>query len=153
MSVQTDELVRRAWEELEGELEQQGYQLIEVELGRQSGALVLRLFLDKEGGVTLDDCQAASRFIGPYLDKKDFLGQSYYLEVSSPGIDRPVRKPEDFKRFVGEPIRIQLAAPSAGRKRVRGELKDFHDGLIVVEDENGVYEVHIENVKRANLDR
>jgi len=153
VGVGQNEIVRRVWEELEPELKEQGYELIEVEHAFQSGRRILRLFIDKEGGVTLDDCQTVSRCAGSALDVANFIGERYYLEVSSPGFDRPVRKPEDFERFVGERIKIQVSVPIGGRKQFRGELKGFRDGLVLVDCDGTPFEIHIENLKRAHLVR
>jgi ribosome maturation factor RimP len=148
-----NEVVRRVWEELEPELKEQGYELIEVEHAVQMGRRILRLFIDKEGGVTLDDCQAVSRCAGSALDVADFMGEHYCLEVSSPGFDRPVRKPEDFERFTGERIQIQVNVPVDGRKQFKGELKGFRDGLVSVDCDGTPFEIHIENLKKAHLVR
>jgi ribosome maturation factor RimP len=151
--VSQDEILRRVWEELEPELQEQGYELIEVEYVFQMGRRVLRLFIDRDGGVTLDDCQAASRLAGAVLDMKDFIEEQYSLEVSSPGFDRPVRKPKDFERFAGEAIKVQVNVPIGGRKQFKGELKGFRDGLVLVECDGTPFEIHIENLKKAHLIR
>jgi ribosome maturation factor RimP len=148
-----NEIVRRAWEELEPELKEQGYELIEVEHAVQTGRRILRLFIDKEGGVTLDDCQIVSRCAGAALDMSDFIRERYYLEVSSPGFDRPVRKPQDFERFTGERIKLQVNVPVAGRKQFKGELKGFRDGLVLMDCDGTPFEIHIENLKKAHLMR
>lgn len=151
----SQDIVRRTWREVEPSLNEQGYELVEVELGKQGANHVLRLFIDRpgEGDITLGDCQAASQLVDPLLDARDFIEGSYVLEVSSPGIDRPIRKPEDFTRFVGEAVRVVTQSAIAGRKRFRGAIQGFHDGMIALDCEGTVYEIHIENVKRANLDR
>ncbi len=144
--------VRQLWEVLPPHLAEQGYELIEVEV-TGGGRPVVRLYLDKPGGFTLDDCTQATRLLSPLLDTLDFLSERYLLEVSSPGIDRPLRRPEDFSRFHGESVRITTETPSAGRSRFRGTLTGFADGLVGVECEGETYRIHIENVKKANLDR
>lgn len=148
------ELVRRVWEALEGDLAQMGYEIVEIEYARYGGAPVLRFFIDKPGGgVTLDDCTAASQLLSPLLDRLDLLQAKYLLEVSSPGLDRPVRRPADFLRFVGEPIRVKSLAPVEGRSAFRGVLNGFEDGLISVECDGQMRRIHIENLKSARLDR
>lgn len=152
--MQQRELITRAWQLLEPELAEQGYELVELELGRQGASPVLRVFIDKAGGgITLDDCAEVSQFLSPLLDKVDLIDERYMLEVSSPGIDRPLRKPSDFKRFEGEPIRLRSHAPVNGRSRFKGRLAGFEDGLIQVECEGTAWTVHIENLKSARLDR
>ncbi len=153
LHVVRDEVVRRAWEELEPELVEQGYELVEVEYGQHGSTWFLRLYIDCEDGVTIDNCAEVSQFLSPLLDKLDFLDGRYTMEVSSPGIDRPVRKAVDFSRYLGERIRVQTIEPVAGRRRIKGVLRGFEDGLIRVETDDAAYEVHIENLKKANLDR
>ncbi len=149
---QRNEILRRAWEELEPELSEQGYELVEVEFDRQGGRRILRLYIDREGGVTLDDCAAVSQLVSPLLDLKRFIDGSYVLEISSPGIDRPVRKPEDFIRFVGERVKLKTYEPVNGRKRFRGIMKGFRDGLVQLDCEESAYEIHIDNLRKAHLD-
>ena len=153
MLAQRDEIVQKTWEELAPELAEQGYELVEAEFEPRAGRPILRLYIDREGGVTLDDCTAVSQLLGPVLDMKDFVGGQYTLEVSSPGIDRPVRKPEDFIRFTGERVKVKTYQPVQGRKRFRGVLAGFRDGLVKLDCEGAQYEIHVENVKKANLDR
>jgi ribosome maturation factor RimP len=147
------ELHERAWSTLEPELAQQGYELVEVEIAGGSGRAILRVFIDKEKGITLDDCAAVSQFLGPLLDKVEIVGGSYVLEVSSPGFDRPVRKPTDFLRFSGEAIKVKTHLPVDGRKKFSGILKGFENGVVVVESEGNVHRINIENVHKANLVR
>lgn len=148
-----DELVRRAWQELEPEVNAQGFELIEVELAQQGATPVLRLFIDREGGVTLDDCADVSKYISRFLDVIEFLEQRYSLEVSSPGIDRPVRKPVDFERFAGERVKLKTVAPIEGRRRFRGRLGGYSDGMIALELDDRNVQIHLENIQKAQLDR
>lgn len=148
-----EDIVRRAWEILEGPIEQRGYDLIEVEFGLQSGRHVLRLFIDNEAGIGLDDCQTVTRLIDPILDAEDFIEGNYVIEVSSPGLDRPLRRPQDFERFIGEPVKIKTHAPVNGRKRIKGILKAFDKDMIAIQGDEAVYNVHLENLRKANLDR
>ncbi len=148
-----DEVVRRIWEHLEPELAEQGFELVEVECGRAGAGHALRLFLDRTGGITLDQCAEAAQFLSPFLDRFDFIDGRYMLEVSSPGIARPLRKQGDFERFCGEPIKLQSVAPVDGRKRFTGRLAAFEDGLVKIDVDGTVFGIHIENVKKAHLDR
>lgn len=151
--VSSENVVRRAWEALEGPIRQHGYELIEVEFGGSSGRRALRLFIDSEAGIGLDDCQTVTRLVDPLLDTEDFIEGNYVLEVSSPGFDRPLRRPQDFERFLGEPVKLKTHVPVNGRKRIKGFLKAFDSGMITVENGDAVYSVHLENLKKANLDR
>lgn len=148
-----NERIRTVWQELAPELAQHGFELVEVELDNYAGRKVLRLFIDKTGGVTLDDCTRVSHLLSPLLDLKDWFDGPYALEVSSPGIDRPIRKPEDFVRFMGEPVKLKTHEPVSGKKRFTGVLTGFQDGLVQVTCDETLYEVHLGNIKKANLDR
>lgn len=112
---------------LEPCLEKEGIELVDVEYVRERD-WILRIFIDKEGGVDLNDCQHISEEAGALLDEKDLIAGNYLLEVSSPGIDRILKKDKDFRRFAGSDVDIKLYAPLNGRK----ELKNFTarlDGL------------------------
>ena len=148
-----DDVILRAWEELEPHVKELGYELVEVEFLQQGGRPILRLYIDTEAGIAHGDCQAVSRMAGPLLDAADFVKGAYALEVSSPGIDRPIRKPGDFERLLGEDVLVKTHAPVAGRRRFKGSLAAFEDGLILVACADRTYEVHIENLKTARLDR
>jgi ribosome maturation factor RimP len=149
-----DEIIRTAWAVFDPELTEQGYELVEVEYGRQEGVLILRVYVDKTpGGITLDDCTAVSQLLSPVLDTRDFIGGEYMLEVSSPGFDRPIRKPEHFVRFAGEPVKVVTNALVGGRSRFSGVLKGFDDGLVLLEVDGEPVSIHIENLKKARLNR
>lgn len=148
-----EEVIERAWRELEPHLNEQGYELVEVEFGQHGHVWVLRIYVDREGGITLNDCAAVTHLLNPLLDASDLIGGRYTLEVSSPGFDRPVRKPHDFERFAGERIKVRTHLPVDGRKRFAGVLKGVADGIVMVECEDASHGICIENIQRANLDR
>lgn len=142
------------WHALEPLLLEQGYELVELELARQGRSAVLRLFIDKSGGgITLEDCALASRVLGPVLDELDLIGEQYLLEVSSPGIARPLRKLADFERFTGEEIKLVTHAPAGGRKKFTGILRGIQDGQIAVDCEGHLYAIAPGNLKKAHLNR
>jgi len=147
------EVVRRVWELLEPELSELGFELIEVEFAKRGSTNILRLFIDREGGITIDDCALASRQMSATLDIDDFIEVQYTLEVSSPGIDRPLRRLKDFDRYAGERIKVKTVTPIEGRKRFSGVLTGCSDGMLALESDGTEYRIHLENVKRANLDR
>lgn len=146
-------VVKQVWAALEPDLEVCGFELVEVEYLHEDGRHVLRVYLDREGGVTLDQCAEASRLIGPLLDAADFVDSAYVLEVSSPGIERPVRKPVDFERFAGETIRVITHASVAGRKRFTGAIGGFDDGMVRLSMEDESISIHLDNIKTAKLVR
>ena len=152
-----NELIRQAWPIIEPELAEQGYELVELQFTKTGNMRILRVYIDQldkdAGGIRIEDCTAASRLLDPVLDATELIMSQYMLELSSPGIDRPIRKAEDFKRFVGETIRMEAYVESNGRKRFTGTLLGYDDDLIEIECDGQTYEVHVENLKRAHLDR
>jgi ribosome maturation factor RimP len=110
-------------------------------------------YIDREGGVTLDDCVAAAKLVNPVLDTSEWFEGRFMLEMSSPGIDRPLRKPEHFAAFAGERIKLQTLAPVLGRKRFTGVLKGFSDGMVAMACDGQDMLIHIDHVKKASLDR
>lgn len=151
--MEREELIRRAWQQLEPELQGQGYELVEIEYGQHGARQILRVFVDKEGGVTLDDCAAVSQLLNLLLDTTNLIKGRYVLEVSSPGFDRPIRKLRDFERFTGEKIKAKTYVPVDGRRKFRGTLRAFRDGLVEIDCDGKIYAIHLENLKKANLDR
>ncbi len=106
---------------------------MDVELVKESTGRFLRFYLDKPGGITIDDCETFHRRIQPMMEFVDYD----YMEVSSPGADRPLRKPEDFERAVGVQVEVRLYKPEDGQKVFRGELAGLEDGKVVIKDASG----------------
>lgn len=109
-----------------------GLELVEVVCVGQGSRTVVRLFIDKPGGVTLDDCQQAHESLSPALDVADPLPHAYILEVSSPGLDRPLRRLQDYRRSMGKRITLKLRQPYAGQWRVVGKLLDVDEQAVTV---------------------
>ena len=114
-----------------------GMELVHLEFRREGAGLVLRLYIDKEGGVTLDDCARISRLVSSQLDADDPIQNRYTLEVSSPGLDRPLVRDRDYSRFAGHFIRLTTAAPLEGQRRFSGRLIGLADGSIRLALEDG----------------
>ena len=114
-------------------VEQHGCELWDVEYVREGSEYFLRLYLDKEGGVDINDCEAVSRAVDPILDEKDPIPGSYHFEVCSAGLDRALKRPGDFQRFMGSPITVKLYRPRNGLKEIPCVLKGYDDGKITVE--------------------
>lgn len=113
---------------------------------------LLRLYIDKPGGVDLDDCTRVSHHVSGVLDVEDPIRTSYTLEVSSPGLDRPIFKPSDYNRFAGERVRLRLQPPLDGRRRLAGVLRGLRGDMVVVE-ENGIeINVPLSQIDKANLE-
>lgn len=117
-------------------VESLGFELVDVEFVKEAGTFYLRAYIDKPGGITIDDCENVSRKFSDLLDEKDFIDESYILEVSSPGLGRPLKKDKDFTRCMGEDIEIRLFAPIDGKKEYEGTLTDYSDGIITIVTEN-----------------
>lgn len=118
-----------------------GFELCDVEFIKEYGDWVLTLYIDKEGGVNIDDCERVSRAVDPLLDEADPIEQAYMLSVSSLGLDRPLKKDADFARNIGKRIEIKLFAPKNGKKEFTGELINFDENNIVVKLESGELEI------------
>ncbi len=118
-------------------LEELAYELVDLEFVKEGQSWYLRLYLDKEGGITLDDCEAASRAIEAVMDEKDPIEQAYYLEVSSPGLDRPLKKEKDFIKYAGEVVDVKLYRAQNKKKTFQGELVGLKDDVVTILDETG----------------
>ncbi len=135
-----------------GLLEPQGFELVEVEYRREGGRWVVRLYIDRPGGVTLDDCAKVSRQVGDLLEVSDLIEHGYTLEVSSPGLDRPLRSERDWERYQGRHVRLKTFGPVDGRKNFRGRLLGLREGLVEVEVDGRLVAIPREAISKANLD-
>lgn len=125
-------------EELEGFLEDNGYELYNVEFVKEGRDWLLRVYIDlpdPDEYVGTEDCEKVSRYLSQVLDEKDPIAQNYFLEVSSPGLDRQLLKDEDFTRYAGRPVEISLYSAIEGRKKFEGTLKGLEGDEIVIEDD------------------
>ena len=114
-------------------VEAHGCTLWDVEYVREGSERFLRLYLDKEGGVDITDCEAISRAVDPILDEKDPIPESYHFEVCSAGLERALKRPEDFARFMGSAIMVKLYHPRNGLKEIPGILRGYEEGKVTVE--------------------
>ena len=136
---------------LEPTIERLGYELtdIELKLGGRSG--LLRVFIDKDDGVDIDDCEVVSHQVSAILDVEDPIPGNNTLEVSSPGLDRTLTKPAHFRRFMGEDIKVKLRFPLDGRRNFRGALKSADDEVIEVEVDGESYRLPLSTIESARL--
>lgn len=132
--MKTTELVESLLRET---VESLGFTLCDVEFAKEYGNWVLTLYIDREGGVDLNDCERVSRAVDPILDREDPIEQTYYLSVSSLGLDRPLRKDADFTRNVGKELVVRLYAPFEGRKEWAGTLETFDAEAFTLSLEDG----------------
>ncbi|MCX5793994.1 MAG: ribosome maturation factor RimP [Elusimicrobia bacterium] len=133
-------------------LAQEAVELVDIESIHEHGRQVLRFYLDKKGGITLDDCEHLSNRIGALLDEADLIPGAYVLEVSSPGLDRVLKKEKDFARFAGKTVQVRLKAPQDGRRNFKGTLQGLADGKVAVECEGARFEFALGLIDEARLD-
>lgn len=139
-------------------LDSMGLELVDIEFGRVGRDAVLRLFIDKDGGVMLDDCAGFSRELSLILDVDDVIAGNYTLEVSSPGLDRPLKKPADYERFTGRLIKVRTYEPfldDSGNKRKTflGKLEGLADGIVrMTLTEGQTAAIPLERIAKANLE-
>ncbi|HKJ52931.1 MAG TPA: ribosome maturation factor RimP [Gammaproteobacteria bacterium] len=133
-------------------IESMGYELVGVEFDGGSGHGTLRVYIDRDSGVSLDDCAAISHQVSGILDVEEPIKQAYDLEISSPGIDRPLFKLADFERFAGRIAKIRLAAGLDGRRNFKGRLQGVTDaGQVAVEVDGEIFDLPHADIARANL--
>jgi ribosome maturation factor RimP len=130
-----------------------GLELVDVAYVTERGRRVLRVYIDKPSGVTVDDCGDVSKELGAALDVEDLIPWSYDLEVSSPGLDRPLSGEKDFLRFVGRKARIRTKEPVSGRKNFRATIEGAGDGRVIITDADGArWVLDIVNIEKARLE-
>lgn len=128
-----------------------GLELVDVEFKKEGQNWVLRIYIDREGGVTLADCQKVSRLAGDLIEVEEVIEPVYTLEVSSPGLNRVLKKEKDFHKYSGKKIYVQCHAPMDGRKKFTGILTDFIDQSIHLEIDGQRYTIPLNLVAKANL--
>lgn len=129
-----------------------GYELLHLEAGHASGDAVLRVYIDAPGGIQIDDCESVSRQVSAVLDVEDPIASGYVLEVSSPGLDRPLVKPAHFRQFLGSRARIVMNQHVLGRRRFSGEMVEANERCVVVEVDGESYRLPYADMQSANLE-
>jgi ribosome maturation factor RimP len=151
MTSRAQSIVQGVSDLVEGILEEMGFELVDVEYIHNLGRWILRLVIDKEGGVTIDDCAKVSNELGDLIDVKNFIDHSYALEISSPGLDRPLKKEKDVLKAMNKKIKLKMLTPVEGRRNYSGYLRDFENGMLHVEIETGLVALPWSEVDKANL--
>jgi ribosome maturation factor RimP len=146
-----EDLKERLWELLELPILKKKMELVDLEWRRERTGWVLRLYIDKPGGVTIGDCAKISELVGHLLDKEDLIHHPYNLEVSSPGIERPLKRKEHFERFIGEKAKITLHNPLSGRRNLVGTILGVEEGVLKFSVEGKIWEIAFSNIKKAHL--
>lgn len=129
----------------------EGYEIYDVEYVKEGPHWFLRVFITSENGVNIDDCETISRALSTLLDEKDCISANYFLEVSSPGIERILRQDEHFENAVGEKVRIKLYKEVDGTKETEGELISAEHGKITVKTNVSLVEIEKKNIAKANI--
>jgi len=130
----------------------EGCDLVDVTYHREPHGWVLRVYIDRTGGVTIADCQSISRLIGDMLDARDVMRYAYNLEVSSPGLNRPLKKAVDFERFTGRQVRVKTKTAVQGRRNFLGKLLGCTDGLVKLDSDGTSVFVPLDTIGRANIE-
>lgn len=136
---------------IEPALQTLGYELVLLEYSPGIKTASLRLFIDAEGGVHLGDCEKVSREIAALLDVEDPIEKAYQLEVSSPGLDRPLTKPEHYERFKGEKIRVQTLVPINGRKKFVGPIIGLEQRALLLKQDAETVRIPLADIEKARL--
>ncbi|MFQ5488942.1 MAG: ribosome maturation factor RimP [Gammaproteobacteria bacterium] len=145
---QADERLQRLLEPVVNML---GYELVGIEYFPTGHHYILRVYIDKEAGITLDDCEIVSRQVSALLDVEDPIRGQYTLEVSSPGLDRPLFTPEHFSRFSGKQVKLRLSTPLNGRRNYKGRLQGLDDGKVMLEVDGARVDLPLEDIEKARL--
>lgn len=139
-----DQLVRPVAEEL-------NYEIYHIEYVKENGEYYLRIYIDNESGIKLSDCEVLSRRVSDIMDEKDPIATAYFLEVSSPGLNRGLYTDDHFKKQIGKEVMIRLTKPLNGKKNLKGFLKEVNEDSVIIEAEEEI-KVPKDKIKSANLE-
>lgn len=127
-------------------IESLGYRLYDVEFVKEGKDFYLRVYIDKDSGISLEDCEAVSNGINEVLDEADYIKEQYFLEVSSPGVERVLKKDRHLKENIGNKVQVKLFKPLAGKKVFEGLLESFSDDKICIKVESQILEIERSNI-------
>jgi ribosome maturation factor RimP len=136
---------------LEPVISAMGYEMLGIEQVSHGRDSLVRIYIDRDSGITLADCERVSGQVTGVLDVEDPIRGSYHLEVSSPGLDRPLFTLEQCRRYLGRDIRVQLRSKLEGRRKLSGRLMDLHDAVLVIDEGGTRYDVPADLIERASL--
>jgi len=146
------EIAEKVGREIEDLLAQDGVELVHVEYMQRQRSALLRVLIDKEDGITVDDCQRVSELISPAIDASSLLASKYMLEVSSPGFDRPLTKEKDFVRFAGQPVKVKTHAAIDGNRVFKGMLRGSDGSVLALDVDGSRVEIPVSEIAAARLD-
>ena len=146
-----DALVNEIYEMVNPIAEELNYDIYHIEYVKENGEFYLRIYIEKDGGITLSDCEALSRRVSDLMDEKDPIKDPYFLEVTSPGLNRTLFTENHYKRFIGREVMVRFTKSIDGKKNVKGILKEVNDDSIVVEAEN-LMNIPKDKIKSANIE-
>jgi len=127
-------------------------EMVDIEFRLESGRWILRVFIDKEGGVTVDDCVNVSRELGDLIEAEDIIDYPYALEISSPGLNRPLKKESDFMRSIGKMVKLRMSRPINRRRNFTGRLANVREGIIgLLVDDNNIVELPLKEIDKARV--
>ena len=149
--MKNDALVNEIYEMVNPIAEELNYDIYHIEYVKENGEFYLRIYIEKDGGITLSDCEALSRRVSDLMDEKDPIKDPYFLEVSSPGLNRTIFTENHYKRVIGREVMVRFTKSIDGKKNVKGILKEVNDDSIVVEAEN-LMNIPKDKIKSANIE-
>jgi len=150
--VKFDHLLQEVRQVVEPILQSQGMELVDLEYQREPQGWVLRVYIDREGGVTVEDCAEVSREVGTTLEVRNLIADPYVLEVSSPGLTRPLKKAEDFLKYRTRLVKMKTFKPIEGQRNFKGTLLGLEGEKVRLEVEGRIYEIPLQEITKANLE-
>ncbi|MFR5563244.1 MAG: ribosome maturation factor RimP [Clostridium sp.] len=149
--MKNDALVNEIYEMVKPIADELNYDIYHVEYVKENGELYLRIYIEKYGGITLSDCEALSRRVSDLMDEKDPIKDPYFLEVSSPGLNRTLFTEEHYKRFIGREVMVKFTKSVDGKKNIKGILKEVNEDSIVVEADQ-LINIPKDKIKSVNIE-
>ena len=149
--MKNDALVNEIYEMVKPISDELNYDIYHVEYVKENGELYLRIYIEKDGGITLSDCEALSRRVSDLMDEKDPIKDPYFLEVSSPGLNRTLFTEEHYKRFIGREVMVKFTKSVDGKKNIKGILKEVNEDSIVVEADQ-LINIPKDKIKYVNIE-
>ena len=149
--MKNDALVNEIYEMVKPTADELNYDIYHVEYVKENGELYLRIYIEKDGGITLSDCEALSRRVSELMDEKDPIKDPYFLEVSSPGLNRTLFTEEHYKRFIGREVMVKFTKSVDGKKNIKGILKEVNEDSIVVEADQ-LINIPKDKIKSVNIE-